>query len=127
MNALQKAIEQGALNAPQACETDSVCRSFRFGKEFAGFDGHFPDYPILPAVAQIQMILSTAQMVLKTPVNLLGVLNAKFMIPIKPEQEIVVKCHLMESAQGVEVKARLTLGPDLAATFTLQLERASHA
>lgn len=72
-----------------------VEQHFRFGKDFTGFTGHFPGNPVLPAFVQICMsrLLWTAcskgQFIVK---------SAKFMQPIGPDEEIIVR------VQGNEIR-----------------------
>lgn len=49
------------------------------------FDGHFPDWPIMPGVAQVQIAVEEAARYLKTPIEVGSVTNLKFMAIIRPE------------------------------------------
>ena len=57
---------------------------FKAAPKLPYFDGHFPKWPIMPGVAQVQIALSEAARYLKTPVNATEVTNLKFMSIIKP-------------------------------------------
>ena len=53
MNDLMKSIERAALTPIVVGEDHSAERKFSFGEEFIGFSGHFPGFPIVPAIVQI--------------------------------------------------------------------------
>ncbi len=52
------------------------------------FDGHFPDWPIMPGVAQVQIAVEESARYLKTPLEVSSVTNLKFMAIIRPETEL---------------------------------------
>lgn len=52
------------------------------------FDGYFPDWPIMPGVAQVQIAVEESARYLKTPLEVSSVTNLKFMAIIRPETEL---------------------------------------
>lgn len=55
------------------------------------FNGHFPNTPILPAIAIIEASTHLLQRALENPqLKAKAVLNAKFMSPILPEQKLKI-------------------------------------
>ena len=77
-----------------------VVANFRTKKDHAIFAGHFPDYPILPGVVQIEMMAQATSFIvlllhanpfkMKMDVALLGVNEARFRKPIFPEMDLKV-------------------------------------
>jgi 3-hydroxymyristoyl/3-hydroxydecanoyl-(acyl carrier protein) dehydratase len=49
------------------------------------FNGHFPEFPILPAVAQFEMVVRFANRYLGIGLNVKGAKRLKFTSPVLPE------------------------------------------
>jgi 3-hydroxymyristoyl/3-hydroxydecanoyl-(acyl carrier protein) dehydratase len=60
-----------------------------FPPKFPGFDGHFPDAPILPGFMHVQLALDTLALA-NLPANLAGVQNAKFVRGVPPDTQIEI-------------------------------------
>ncbi len=99
-------------------------RSYRFGAEFPGFAGHFPGYPIVPAIVQLQAALCLAEDWKGVPLRLATVENAKFFLQLRPGQEIVVECRESRRDGRPACEVRLRSGEELAASFILVLAAA---
>lgn len=54
------------------------------------FDGHFPDEPILPGVAQIALVMDLLAAALERPVTPQGISRVRFKKIIRPEETITV-------------------------------------
>jgi 3-hydroxyacyl-[acyl-carrier-protein] dehydratase len=77
-----------------------VVAFYRTRKDHAIFAGHFPDYPILPGVVQVEMMAQATSFILllvsKDPLNvkldvaLLGINEARFRKPILPEMDLKI-------------------------------------
>jgi acyl-coenzyme A synthetase/AMP-(fatty) acid ligase/3-hydroxymyristoyl/3-hydroxydecanoyl-(acyl carrier protein) dehydratase len=52
------------------------------------FDGHFPEFKLLPAVAQVELVLRTAAFFFGTPVVISQSKRIKFSNPILPDQTV---------------------------------------
>lgn len=80
---------------------------YRTRKDHSIFKGHFPDYPILPGVVQVEMMAQAASFIMmafvekpfeiKLDVALLGVDSAKFRKPIFPEMDLVIHTKCIKS------------------------------
>lgn len=68
------------------------------------FDGHFPNFPILPAVAQIAISLDLAKQCFNTSSTPLKVKKFKFSNMIFPEKEVRLTIKLSEDRQNLSVK-----------------------
>ena len=55
------------------------------------FDGHFPDFKLLPAVVQVDMVLRLARNFLDVPKNLSKMNRTRFANPILPDVPVMVK------------------------------------
>lgn len=75
-----------------------VIAHYRTKKDHAIFAGHFPDYPILPGVVQVEMMAQATSFIVllvkknpsdvKMDVALLGINEARFRRPVLPEMDL---------------------------------------
>jgi 3-hydroxymyristoyl/3-hydroxydecanoyl-(acyl carrier protein) dehydratase len=70
---------------------NSVSLEFSVPEDCPYFDGHFPGYPILPAVAQIEMVVRFASRYLGTGIAVSQIRKVKFVNLIKPFTSILLK------------------------------------
>jgi 3-hydroxyacyl-[acyl-carrier-protein] dehydratase len=119
VNALRREIAASAIGGMTIVAPDSVARRYRFRREFVGFAGHFPGDPILPAVAQLAAVMSLAEEQAGTPLRLVAVDAAKFMSPVRPDDEIEVALTRRASAPGWLCDAIVAAGAKTAASFQL--------
>jgi len=120
MSRLKREIAASAVGELLRPEPGAAAGRYRFSRDFVGFSGHFPGYPVLPAIVQILAALDVAERMKARRLKLAGVKNAKFHIRIRPGHEVLVEC--MDCGNRVEEAAfdvRLLLGGAVAATFTL--------
>lgn len=77
-----------------------VVAHYRTKKEHHIFEGHFPNYPILPGVVQVEMMAQAISFIvllvnedptkMKMDVALLGITEAKFRKPVLPEMDLKI-------------------------------------
>lgn len=91
MHNLKSAIIASAKGPATQTETGTFIRTYCFKPHFIGFFGHFPGYPILPAVVQVFTILSMAEEVKGRSLELISIVKAKFHIEIHPGQDIRIE------------------------------------
>jgi len=72
-------------------KTGSISANFTFPANFIGFDGHFPENPILPGICQIQCVLVVLSEEMNTEVRVSEVQRARFLNTVIPGEEILVK------------------------------------
>ncbi len=97
--------------------------------DFPAFQGHFPGFPILPAVAMLEIGRVAFQATAGYPLTLTGVTRAKFTQLIRPEEEIEFSVETLGRGKEnrnmpsdpAEVRARvhLLVGGRSAASFLL--------
>ncbi|GEM_PF-925899 len=89
----------------------SICGEFNFASDLEMFRGHFPGNPILPGIAQIEMVKCLVEMVLEKKLTLREIQKTKFSHMIQPETPVSVTITLpppMEAPRknpDIQVKA----------------------
>jgi 3-hydroxyacyl-[acyl-carrier-protein] dehydratase len=87
-------------------EGAEVVAHYRTKKDHVIFKGHFPDYPILPGVVQVEMMAQTTSflvflihkdpMSMKMDVALLGVNDTRFRKPVLPEMDLKIVIKILK-------------------------------
>jgi len=67
------------------------------------FDGHFPDYPILPAVAQIDIVMNFASKYLGISIAVLQIKRAKFLKIITPALTLLLKLEKKDNTLNFKI------------------------
>jgi len=122
MNKLKRAIISSAVDDLQVTEKGMATKRYCFQPDFIGFAGHFPGCPVLPAFVQILMALSLAEELSGCSLELATVEKAKFLIQLRPHQEIGVECQERLVGEKPGCEARLTVAEGLAASFLLTFD-----
>lgn len=119
MNKLIYSIEKSALDSPKQGEPSEITGKFCFDSNFIGFSGHFPGYPLLPAVIQllIAKLLIEQQKGCKIKVTMIE--KAKFLSEIKPDDEIAVKCIDVAEDENKKSKIVITSGDRTVSSFNM--------
>lgn len=121
MSRLVREIEQ-SMSGLSEVEGDEVTARFRFREEFIGFQGHFPDRPVLPAVCKIQAAIAVLEAWSKREVRLGEIVSAKFLSPVTCGEEIVVRCSLTMEDDGCGVvRAAVARDAESVAKFKLRV------
>lgn len=123
---MRQEIDRAAL-APAILTTDEGEQHFRFAADFVGFAGHFPDYPILPAILQVLLAQLLAEQLAGTRLEFLALEKAKFSRQLRPGDEITVKIVFRTREEQIRCAADLSCGSEQAASFTLLLGEGAKA
>jgi 3-hydroxymyristoyl/3-hydroxydecanoyl-(acyl carrier protein) dehydratase len=95
---------------------------FLFPAEFAGFQGHFPGRPILPAVCEIQAALAMLEAWKGEPVALREIILAKFATPVTCDEEVVCQCAVtLEGGPDALVRSTVATAAGNVARFRLRV------
>ena len=124
MNQMREAIHQAAV-APLQASDGHGRQQYRFGETFPGFSGHFPTYPVLPAVLQTLLAQMVAEQIVGRPLRFKTLQQAKFTRQVRPDDllDVVVECRQQEEI--FHCKATLMVADERAAQFVLLLEERS--
>lgn len=75
---------------------------WRVPKDLPYLDGHFPGYPVVPAVGIVDASVEGLRRALKASrLDLRGIPGAKFLSPFTPGQRLLADCHRSTSGEWV--------------------------
>jgi 3-hydroxyacyl-[acyl-carrier-protein] dehydratase len=84
--------------------TGTICIDFR------GFDGHFPDAPVLAGAFQLEMLALLASLLVPPGWSIRTIEHARFRRMLRPGDEVEIEASTAgSSAQEVSVKAILSV------------------
>lgn len=121
MNEMRKAIEAAAITPSERDDEGTIVRTFCFDTGFLGFAGHFPGFPIVPAIVQVlaaQLLVEAAH---GDSLRLVSVESAKFLKQLLPGDEIRIACQPKAGAPAVYQSMLVTEG-GTAASFQLRFD-----
>jgi len=97
----------GDIKADKIIEKNenSVSLIFTIPKDSLYFDGHFPDYPILPAVAQIDIVVNFASENFGTDIIISQIKRTKFLKVITPSLSLLLKLEKKETSLNFKMTA----------------------
>jgi 3-hydroxyacyl-[acyl-carrier-protein] dehydratase len=119
MDKLIDTIVKSELDMIKEDDPVEITGRFCFKRGFIGFSGHFPGYPLLPAVIQLltAQILVERQKGCRIKVTLIE--KAKFLSEIRPGDHITVKCADVTADGNQKSKVIITSGDKTVSSFTL--------
>lgn len=98
-------------------EAEGGARIFCLPADFPGFAGHFPGFPVLPAVLQVLAAQVLVEELRGRPLRLAKLERAKFLRPVRPGERLQVACRLRKG----NWEARLEVQGEPAASFSMTL------
>jgi 3-hydroxyacyl-[acyl-carrier-protein] dehydratase len=121
MNALRRGIRASAAGEIARTGPETVARRYRFAPGFIGFSGHFPGDPILPAIVQVCAVVSLAEEESGKALRLAAVRSAKFLSPIRPDEDVWIR-YRRRVEPGMHIcDATLSVAGKTVAVFQLEL------
>jgi 3-hydroxymyristoyl/3-hydroxydecanoyl-(acyl carrier protein) dehydratase len=85
------------------------------------FDGHFPNDPIMPGVAQIQLVLEAVNATLGTVCRIKSLKRIRFRSMIRPGDRFEIETQAAAGHTGT-FQFRITLDDNIACTGTIVVE-----
>lgn len=117
---------QAALVAARTNEVGTAtCATleFHYPAAFVGFQGHFPNDPILPGVCLLQSLRLGLETAWSARLKITEILNAKFVAPVHPGDTIsFAVTEISRSPHAVSTKAKVTCCGQRVAEFSVKLE-----
>jgi 3-hydroxyacyl-[acyl-carrier-protein] dehydratase len=119
---LCSAVRAALTYGPEKVGPDSFEADFFFDNDFAGFDGHFPDNPLLPGVVQI--MASALAVAPDGPERLKQIGRTKFLRVVQPGDGMKVRACCRTLPDGLLVDAECSTHNGTCAQIKFLLEKA---
>lgn len=119
---MREAISKAALGSA-ILTAESGEQSFCFEESFLGFAGHFPDFPVLPAILQTLLAQVLTEQLIGESLQFVALERAKFTRQLRPGDRICVSLNCLQKEGHLRCKTQLRVGNESAATFTLILDK----
>ena len=89
---------------------------------FIGFQGHFPDRPVLPGVCLAQVVIE-AYNVLHRPARLLEIVKADFLHPVTPGETFALLISMVPDEDGaLLLHGRICIGEKKIANLKMRIK-----
>jgi 3-hydroxyacyl-[acyl-carrier-protein] dehydratase len=121
MNKILQEIAAAQLGTAKTDAEGTLEGRYCFEDNFTGFAGHFPGHPILPAIVEIMTVVSLVSAQTGCRQRLSAVEDARFLNPVQPNQELLVRCQQRTVKGKLLYDAQLTVGETTTATLLLEL------
>ncbi len=116
LSTLNRDIIQHCISFESDTESGVAEADFCYSENFIGFEGHFPDNPIVPGVLMLKTGLLLAELAIGQKLRLRNIHTAKFAKTVLPNERIRYTLSISENKIKVQVKSKETL----CAKFTLE-------
>lgn len=94
-----ESVDEGGLKIVASCI---------FPESFSGFQGHFPNHPVLPAIIQLAVVRHLIGQAVQFPLTSVQYTRTKFKAMVAPEEELLVTINLDVGEKAVAGKFRIT-------------------
>ena len=121
MNRMLQGIAAAKRGAVSTDASGTMEGRYHFSEDFVGFAGHFPGHPILPAIVEILVVVALVGEARSCGQRLVAVEEAKFLNPVDPGQEILVRCRPRLVKGKLLHDAQVTVGETTTASLLLEL------
>ena len=110
-----------ALKKVERCEFDAICAEIHVPPESPWFSGHFPGKPILPGVAQLEMVFDIIEQACLRKMKIAGVRRVRFKQVIKPGDALIITATpLQREVQSYSF--RIMVGDELVSSGVMRVE-----
>ncbi|MDO5674950.1 MAG: phosphopantetheine-binding protein [bacterium] len=108
-----------AMSAPERSISGEIHAQVRVRADSRWFSGHFPDLPVLPAIAQVSMVVDMVARATVTPLYLKKASRIKFKQLVAPDCELTLQAWA--GAEQNQYRYRISEGLDEVSSGTLVL------
>ncbi|NLD38902.1 MAG: hypothetical protein GX654_18745 [Desulfatiglans sp.] len=119
MKKLIEAIKKSCAGPARINSPSEISNSYCFDNNFLGFSGHFPGYPILPAVLQLLLAQLCIEEQKGCKIRITSIEKAKFLFEIRPDELISIQCTDADTGDSQRSKAKIMSEDKVLSTFNL--------
>jgi 3-hydroxyacyl-[acyl-carrier-protein] dehydratase len=119
MKTLLKEIEKYSIKHKPHDNPLVIEKIYCFDEKFLGFSGHFPGYPILPAVLQLLLAQLCIEEQKGYKISITSIEKAKFISEIRPDELITIQCADADADTFQRSKVNIISGEKVLSTFNL--------
>ncbi len=101
---------------------DSLNVKIKFDKNFIGFQGHFPDNPVLPGVVMIKTMISMYELYKKKSFTLSQIKQAKFIEPVLADTFISFFVKSKSDDKGILLQGKVIKTKKIIAKISLIIQ-----
>ncbi len=94
----------------------------KFDKNFIGFDGHFPNNPVLPGVVMIKVIIKMYELYNKKEFTLSQIKQAKFIEPVLADTLTSFHVKSENDIDGIKLQGKVLKSDKIIAKLSLVLQ-----
>ncbi len=113
-----------AMAAPRRSAAGEIVSQVRVDVNSPWFVGHFPDFPVLPGIAQLKMVVDMLAESLGKDLHILSVSRVKFKKLVVPDETLKVRAQ--EGERPLQYSFRITSGEEDVSTGTIFLNCKEH-
>ena len=122
MTSLQNELK-ACFHSARTGQDGTLFFEFTYPATFTGFQGHFPDDPILPGVCLLQSLRVGLEQAWSVPLRLAEISNAKFIAPTRPGEKLAFNVTVAARQNGLlTLKAKVTRNQERIAELSAKLE-----
>lgn len=114
---------KNSLIASSGIQDQQITAQFCFSGDLDLFTGHFPGNPILPGIAQIEMVKYAVELAHDTLFGIRSIKKTKFARLIHPDIPIHLSIRLAPSDNMLSVTATLKTEGQIAGKINLMLQK----
>lgn len=85
----------------------TLSTEIKFDKNFIGFNGHFPDNPVLPGIIMIKVMIKMYELFKKKEFFLSKIKKSKFMEPVLSSDHVTFKVIEKNSINGINLQGQV--------------------
>jgi 3-hydroxymyristoyl/3-hydroxydecanoyl-(acyl carrier protein) dehydratase len=109
------------MSGQKCSENGNISAQVHVPGDTSWFNGHFPEWPVLPGIAQLHMVCELVRHALDCPVRVVEVSRVRFKQRIVPEDRLTVMAEVRSGESRYAF--RITRGDEVVCTGTMTIKK----
>ena len=119
---IEQSIVEDCIQSVNIDDNNQIIGILTFSADFPAFKGHFPEQPVLPAIAQLAAVRFLAAKHLGKQLLPTSVDRAKFKTMIGPEEQVTITIRLDQLDNDVTISFSITTDKGKAASGAISCQ-----